>query len=161
MLIFLHGLESSGNGAKGRFFAAGYPEMLRPDFTGDLSARLARLRTVAGAAGDLVLVGSSFGGLLATVFALDCPGRVRRLVLLAPALNFPDFAPYAGGSLAVPTHLVIGRDDTVTPASDVAPIARRVFTDLRLDLVADDHLLHRVFPSLDWPSLLDRRRAFA
>ncbi|MDH4321654.1 MAG: alpha/beta fold hydrolase [Desulfobulbaceae bacterium] len=159
MLIFLHGLESSGNGTKGRYFAARYPEMLRPDFSGDLSARLAQLKTVAGAAHDLVLVGSSFGGLLATVFALDCPERVRRLILLAPALNFPDFAPYAGRSVAVPTHLVIGRDDTVTPQSEVVPVARRVFADLRLEVVVDDHLLHRVFPGLDWPALLDRQGA--
>jgi len=42
----------------------------------------------------------------------------------------------------------------VTPVADVVPIARRIFTDLQLEVVADDHLLHRTFTTLDWASLL-------
>ncbi len=154
MLIFLHGLEGSGSGHKGCYFAQRYPEMLRPDFSGDLSSRLAQLATVVAAAQNLVLVGSSYGGLLATVFAQRNPSRVRRLVLLAPALNFPEFAAAGGEQVAVATHLFIGRDDTVTPVAEVVPVARWIFTDLSLEVVADDHLLRQVFPSLAWPSLL-------
>lgn len=154
MLVFLHGLESSGNGSKGRYFAERYPQMLRPDFSGDLSSRLSQLATVVAEAQDLVLVGSSYGGLMATVFAINHPHRVRRLVLLAPALNFPEWADYVDSSVSVATHLVIGRDDAVTPVAEVVPVARRLFTDLCLEVVADDHLLHRTFPTLDWPTLL-------
>ena len=91
MLIFLHGLDSSGNGSKGRYFSERYPQMLRPDFSGDLPTRLAQLEEVVGKGEDLLLVGSSYGGLLATVFALNHPGKVQRLVLLAPAFNFPEY----------------------------------------------------------------------
>ena len=157
VLVFLHGLESSGNGTKGCYFAERYPQMLRPDFSGDLSSRLSQLATVVAEAQDLVLVGSSYGGLMATVFAISHPHRVRRLVLLAPALNFPECADYIDSSVSVATHLVIGRDDTVTPEAEVVPVARRLFTDLRLEVVGDDHLLHRTFPTLDWPALLHCR----
>ncbi|MDH3392592.1 MAG: alpha/beta fold hydrolase [Desulfobulbaceae bacterium] len=153
MLIFLHGLESSGSGTKGRYFAQGYPGMLRPDFSGDLAARLVQLNKVATGQ-DLVLVGSSYGGLLATVFAMKQPDRVCRLVLLAPAFNFPEFTDYANTPVAVATHIVIGHDDMVTPEAEVVPIARRIFTDLQLEVVDDDHLLHRTFTTLDWASLL-------
>ncbi|MDH3392708.1 MAG: alpha/beta fold hydrolase [Desulfobulbaceae bacterium] len=155
MLIFLHGLDSSGNGTKGRYFAEQYPKMVRPDFSGDLPTRLAQLEKVAAQKDRLVLVGSSYGGLMATIFAFKYPDRVCRLVLLAPALNFPELSHDAEGQVPVETHLVIGRDDTVTPAGEVVPVARRIFSDLRLSVVDDDHLLHKTFPTLDWPSLLD------
>lgn len=153
-LIFLHGLDSSGNGTKGHFFAERFPQMLRPDFSGDLSARLARLEEITDGKENLILVGSSYGGLLATVFAGSHPGKVCRLILLAPALNFPEFASHAHMRLDVPVFLVIGRDDVVTPAAEVVPVARRVFSDLDLSVVADDHLLHQTFPVLDWTALL-------
>lgn len=155
MLIFLHGLESSGNGTKGRYFFERYPQMLRPDFSGDLLSRLVQLEEIVAGEDDLVLIGSSYGGLLATVFASKYPDRVRRLVLLAPALNFPEFSLVESGGVTVPVFLVIGRDDTVTPEEEVVSLARRIFTDLRLSVVADDHFLHQTFPELDWRTLLD------
>jgi predicted esterase YcpF (UPF0227 family) len=58
-LIYLHGLDSSGSGTKGRFFAARFPDMLRPDFTGDLTERMAMLDEVIADASSLIVVGSS------------------------------------------------------------------------------------------------------
>jgi pimeloyl-ACP methyl ester carboxylesterase len=101
----------------------------------------------------LVLVGSSFGGLMAACFALRSPERCRRLVLLAPALNFVDFHPPAA-PLSVPTLVVTGAHDTVCPPELVLPLARASFADLTVRLEDDDHMLHRTFPSLDWPQLL-------
>lgn len=158
MLIFLHGLESSGSGTKGSYFAERYPHMLRPDFTGNLAERLAKLEKIAGADEEVLFVGSSYGGVMATIFAFKYPRRVRRLVLLAPALNFPDFVLPADARIQVETHLVIGSNDQVTPPDEVVPVARQVFTDLRLSVVDDDHLLRKTFPGLDWPSLLSADR---
>jgi len=152
--IFIHGLESSGSGTKGRFFARHFPEVLRPDFSGDLATRMARLHALLAGGAPLVLVGSSYGGLMATLFAMDQPARLHRLVLLAPALNFPEFAAHGTGRVGVETWLYVGRSDTVTPAAAVEAAARQVFVNLHLRLVEDDHLLHAVFPRLDWPSLL-------
>ena len=85
--FFLHGLESSSKGTKGRWFAEHFPEMIIPDFSGDLSSRLQSLETVCGDVQNLILVGSSFGGLMATIFAMEHEAQCSRLVLLAPALN--------------------------------------------------------------------------
>ena len=34
---FLHGLDSSGSGTKGRFFALNFPHVVCPDFAGPLA----------------------------------------------------------------------------------------------------------------------------
>jgi pimeloyl-ACP methyl ester carboxylesterase len=124
-----------------------------PDFAGDLQERLDRLTTLAAEHRDLILIGSSFGGLMATCFATTYPARVKRLILLAPALNFGDFTP-PSPALNVPTLLVIGREDVVTPPDLVLPLARTTFANLTEQLVADDHLLHHTFYALPWQELL-------
>lgn len=39
-------------------------------------------------------IGNSLGGAVATKLALDTPDRVRRLVLMGPAIGFPVFGPF-------------------------------------------------------------------
>lgn len=151
--IFLHGLDSSGFGTKGRFFADRFPDMLRPDFDGSLSERLNRLRMIVSGYNDLIVVGSSFGGLMATCLAKEQPEYIKRLILLAPALNFKEFKP-PKNKLAIETLLVIGRHDTVTAPSIVIPAAEATFANLHTTVVDDDHLLHHTFREMDWPRLL-------
>lgn len=152
--VFLHGLDSSSSGTKARWFKDHYPEMLIPDFAGPLAERMKLLRSLLGSRRDLVLVGSSFGGLMATVFAVEHPDKLRRVVLLAPALNFPDWKFAADEKIAVPAQLYIGRRDTVCPPEEVLPVAKSIFSDLSVQLTDDDHLLHGAFPSIDWDILL-------
>lgn len=152
-LIFLHGLDSSGLGTKGRFFARHFPHILRPDFSGSLDERMARLTELCGGTTNLTLLGSSFGGLMATVFATQHHDRLARLILLAPALNYGDYHP-PRKPLSLPTTLIIGKDDTVTPPDLVVPLAIATFADLDIRVVDDDHLLHQTFPALPWHRLL-------
>jgi pimeloyl-ACP methyl ester carboxylesterase len=151
--FFLHGLDSSIRGTKAQWFKRHFPEMRLHDFDGDLDRRLAQLEEQATGLDRLILVGSSFGGLMAACFAARHPERCRRLVLLAPALNFSDYRPPAT-PLAVPTLLVIGEHDSVCPPDLVLPLAQASFNNLQVRLENDDHLLRRTFPALDWPSLL-------
>ncbi len=151
--FFLHGLDSSGKGTKGSYFANHFPEVLRPDFHGDLEERLAQLTGLIADRSDLRFIGTSFGGLMATCHAIRNPAAVSRLILLAPALNYADFQPPAT-RLSQPTLLVIGDGDTVTPPALVLPKAEATFADLEVRVVADDHLLRLAFPLLDWPTLL-------
>ncbi len=153
--VFIHGLDSSSRGTKGTFFRARYPGMLMEDFTGPLEARMAQL--TAGLAGrdGLILVGSSYGGLMAALFACGSAARVRRLVLLAPALGHADFTPWYASPLRIPVFLYHGRFDTVVPPEPTRQIAERLFARLESHLVDDDHDLHRVFPTLEWDRLLE------
>lgn len=151
--LFLHGLDSSGQGTKGRYFAENFPHVRRPDFTGSLAERLARLTEICRTQERLTLIGSSFGGLMATCYAIRHPGAVDRLILLAPALNFPEFHP-PGEKLSIPCLLVIGSRDTVTPPDLVVPRAEGTFANLEICLADDDHLLHQSFSNLAWSSLL-------
>ena len=92
--IFIHGLESSNQGTKSVFFREKYPDMLIPYFTGPLDERMRDLRGVLIRKRGVILVGSSFGGLMATIFAVENEERVDRLILLAPAINLVEFADY-------------------------------------------------------------------
>jgi pimeloyl-ACP methyl ester carboxylesterase len=128
--------------------------MLVPDFTGSLEERMEALIHMVAGFENLVLVGSSFGGLMAAVFALDYPGRVNRVILLAPALNFAAYSGYLNRQTQVPARLFIGRRDGVCPPDLVIPAARRTFTDIDIHESDDDHLLKNTFSKIDWQGLL-------
>ncbi len=151
---FLHGLDSSGKGTKGCFFAKNFPQVICPDFEGNLENRLQQLETLCKNQQQLILIGSSFGGLMATCYATRHPEKVARLILMAPALNFEAYQPPAK-LLQTPTLLVIGQHDTVTPAALVIPLAKATFADIEIRIEDDDHMLHKSFSKLDWPYLLN------
>ena len=151
--LFLHGLDSSIEGTKAQWFRRHFPGVRLQNYTGELDERLAQLEAQVAGLERLVLVGASFGGLMAACFALRSPERCRRLVLLAPALNFTEYRPPAV-PLALPVLLVIGQHDTVCPPDLVLPLARATFSNLEVRIEDDDHMLHRTFPVLDWQRLL-------
>lgn len=150
---FLHGLDSSGQGTKGTYFSSNFPHIHCPDFTGELHDRLSQFSALSKETSQLTLIGSSFGGLMATCFAIEHPERIKQLILLAPALNFSGFTPPAQ-PIGVPTLLVIGNRDDVTPPDPVLPLARSTFSQLEERLVDDDHMLHTTFHKLPWQELL-------
>ena len=152
--FFLHGLESSSRGAKARFLQERFADMVIPDFSGSLPARMAALNNFLAGRKNLMLVGSSFGGLMATIYAMANEADIDQLILLAPALNFPDFSEYPIKSIDVETWMFIGSDDTVTPIKAVLPLARKIFKNLIFEEVADDHFLAHTFRQFDWQRLL-------
>ena len=154
-IVFLHGQDSSGQGTKGRFLRARVPNLLAPDFAGSLDDRMRRMEDLlAPVTHPLILVGSSFGGLMAAAFAIRHPDRLRRLVLLAPAFDATHPSPLPSKPLDMPVFLCIGQRDSVTPPAVVLPVARRLFSCLEIREVDDDHLLHAHFRELEWASLL-------
>ena len=151
--LFLHGLDSSGSGTKGTYFSTRFPDMLRPDFDGTLQERMSQLYGLLGGINELIVVGSSFGGLMGANLAIKRREGIRRLILLAPALNFHEYR-IPEHPVDTETILVIGTGDLVTPPAVVIPAAEASFANLQVNLVEDDHLLHATYRSLDWEHLL-------
>jgi pimeloyl-ACP methyl ester carboxylesterase len=154
-LIYLHGSESDSNSGKARLFRAWFPGMLTPDFTGPFDERMKQLYDILGDQKDWVLIGSSYGGLMGTVFSLDRPAQVRKLILLAPALMLDPIASLSHpNAVSVPTIVVHGRRDTVVPLEPVRETVHRLFTDVEYYVVEDDHRLGTAVHELDWKTIL-------
>lgn len=97
-IVYLHGFASSPQSSKAQFFKRKFDERSIPfeaprldegDFERlTITSQLKVVeRAVAGS--PAVLMGSSLGGYLAALFAARHPGEVERMVLLAPAFQFP------------------------------------------------------------------------
>lgn len=154
-LVYLHGLESDSHSGKARQFREWFPGMLTPDFKGSFEERMTQLEPILADGSDWTIIGSSFGGLMGTVYTLDHATRVRKLILLAPALTLPPLASRSDlEPVSVPTILIHGTRDEVVPLEPVRAIAQGLFTNLTYHVVEDDHRLHKTVHELDWESIL-------
>jgi len=97
-VVYLHGFASSPHSSKAQFFrlkfaasgvAMEIPQLDEGRFE-DLTIS-GQLRVIERAVGDepAILIGSSLGGYLAALYANRHPAEVEKLVLLAPAFQFP------------------------------------------------------------------------
>jgi pimeloyl-ACP methyl ester carboxylesterase len=153
-LVFIHGLESTAQGAKGQFFSQYFPHMIVENYTGDFTARMHKLNDVLAGKDDLIIVGSSYGGLMAVKYAMENESRIKKLILLAPALNIPEFKSNYNKQLMIPVIIYHGTNDDVVNPQIVKKISLKYFSNLEYHLVEDDHPLHKTFPILDWKKLL-------
>ncbi len=154
-LVYLHGLESDSHSSKARQFREWFPGMLTPDFKGSFEERMTQLEPILADGSDWTIIGSSFGGLMGTVYTLDHATRARKLILLAPALTLPPLASRSDlEPVSVPTILIHGTRDEVVPLEPVRAIAQGLFTNLTYHVVEDDHRLHKTVHELDWESIL-------
>ena len=153
-LVFIHGLESNAQGTKGQFFRQFFPQMIIEDYTGDFATRMDKLNNLLCGKIDLILVGSSYGGLMAAQYAMENEAKVKKLILLAPALNLPEFRPPGLTKLQIPVIIYHGTGDDVVDPYTVKTIARKYFSNLEHNLVDDDHSLHKTFPLINWKELL-------
>ena len=153
-LVFIHGLESTAQGTKGQFFRQFFPQMIIEDYTGDFTLRMRKLNSLLAGIADLILVGSSYGGLMAAQYAMENESKVRRMILLAPALNLTEFKPLDDTKLHMPVIIYHGKDDDIVDPYTVKTIASKSFSNLEHHLVDDDHPLNKTFPVLDWKNIL-------
>lgn len=146
-LVFLHGLESGPHGSKYQLLSTlSLGTVLAPDCEGvfDVSERLRLIEAALRGVPRVVLVGSSFGGLLALLYAAAHPARVAGMMLCAPAVHVPELIALpglpAGAQLpTVPVQVLHGSQDDVVPLAPVqAYCAAQGFT---LTVVPDGHRL--------------------
>ena len=152
--IFIHGLESSNKGAKSVFFREIFPDMIIPHFTGDLRERMEKLDIILSGKSNIRLVGSSFGGLMATIFAIENESMVENMILLAPAINLMDISSHKMRKISVPVNIYHGKNDGVIPLDQVENMAREIFLNLSFHVAEDDHFLYKTFKTIDWHGLL-------
>jgi len=155
--VFIHGLESTSKGSKGVFFRERYGDMIIEDFHGTLEQRMDKLNSLLSKKSSLIMVGSSYGGLMAAIYAFNNQERVKKLILLAPTLVFEEFEPYSKKRIDTAVIIYHGEGDDVVPLTPVHEIARKVFKNLTFNMVDDDHVLSRTFKSIDWDKVLDKR----
>ncbi|MFC1868279.1 dienelactone hydrolase family protein [Thermodesulfobacteriota bacterium] len=152
--IFIHGLESSNQGTKSVFFRERYPDMIIPNFAGSLQDRMIKLNDILSNSSGIRLVGSSFGGLMASIFAMENEPKVDRLILLAPAIHLIQFGKYQTKKISAPVRIYHGRSDDIIPFQAVERVAKKSFRDLIFQVVDDDHFLHKTFKGIDWDTFL-------
>jgi pimeloyl-ACP methyl ester carboxylesterase len=155
-LIYLHGLESDSNSGKARQFREWFPGMLTPDFKGTFEERMTQLGPILGDTIGWTIIGSSFGGLMGAVYTCKNPTRVRKLILLAPALLRDPFGVHLDlQPVTVPTTVIHGTGDDVVSIGSARDVAQALFTNLTYIVVDDDHRLHKTLHELDWESILE------
>ena len=117
---------------------------------------MAQLAPILGDKKDWTIIGSSFGGLMGTVFTCEHPSQVRKLILLAPALLRDHFASYLDlEPVSVPTVIIHGKEDDIVPLEPVRILAEKTFSNLQYILVEDGHRLHKAFDELNWKEILE------
>ena len=153
-LIFIHGLEGSSKGVKATLLRDLYPGIIIPDFYGSLQERMDMLTSFVGNRNGLTIIGSSFGGLMGALFTCQHPSQVKKQILFAPALIWPDFAGDLPQPVDVPTLIIHGKRDEVIPIDAVRALAEKVFTNLEFREVNDDHGLYKTVHKLDWQEIV-------
>lgn len=153
-LIFIHGLEGTSQGEKARLLRGIFPEILTPDFTGQLEMRMESLHNILGDERGWRMIGSSFGGLMAAIFACERPEQVEQLILLAPALLWPDFAASPPAPVDVPAIIYHGTQDRIIPLQPTRELAGKIFRNLDFRTVDDDHGLYKTVHTIDWKALI-------
>ena len=156
--IFIHGQESSSQGNKAVFFKDLFPEMIIPDFVGDVATRMLKLNKILKDKNGIIMIGSSLGGLMASLYAFQNQNRMKKLILLAPAINLPKFSQYLSKKLSLPVYIFHGKNDEIIPLKPIQAIAERVFPDLTFTVMEDDHRLSKTFASIDWSQLLEIKK---
>jgi pimeloyl-ACP methyl ester carboxylesterase len=154
-ILFIHGSDSNGQTYKAQVLRGIFPEIITPDFSGPLGVRLAQMGAIIGDETNWTLIGSSLGGLMAAIFTAKHPDQVRMLILLAPALNHPEFTKKLPKPVRTPTLLIHGKKDDVVPPETIRRLTKQIFPMMQYLSVDDDHRLHHTAETLDWKSLLE------
>jgi len=162
-IIFIHGLESSGTGFKGSYLKGLFPNILSPNFKmfkknisldSLLKERMGQLSKILINENSWIIIGSSFGGLMATLYALLYPKKIERLILLAPVLATPLFQIDNVIPLDIPTIIFHGKYDEIAPYTASRKRAYKIFAHLEFNTTEDHHDLNETITTLNWNKMV-------
>jgi pimeloyl-ACP methyl ester carboxylesterase len=145
MIVFAHGLEGSPQGRKAQRLGQLSVPLLCPDLRGvPLQGRYDQIDRITRDRRCL-LVGSSYGGLVAALLAARHPERLHGLLLCAPALGWrepPNDDPEAlCAPPGLPVTILHGLRDEVVPIELSRAYQQRSPPGVRLLELDDDHPL--------------------
>ena len=162
-IIFIHGLESSGQGFKAQLFQKVLPGIITPNFreySSEISyrdllkERMNQLNSILKEKEPWIIIGSSFGGLMGALYACKFPNRVSRLILLAPVLKISELNPKNFQPINIPVIIFHGKNDQIVSLKDSHSRAKKLFKNLTFNIVDDDHMLHSTVLKIDWQNLV-------
>ena len=145
MLVWAHGLWGSPNGSKVTAVRESGIEVISPDFNEmELVDRIELLEKTIQI-GDVVLAGSSWGGLACALTAQKKPDKLKGLLLLAPALHYPEPPNDNPDKLiapdGIPVTIIHSKTDDIVPISASKDYVKRSGNNVNLIVVEDSHVL--------------------
>ena len=145
MLVWAHGLWGSPNGSKVTAIRESGIEVISPDFNEmELIDRVELLKETIEI-GNIVLSGSSWGGLACALTAMQIPEKLKGLLLLAPALHYPESPNDEPEKLiapdSVPVTIIHSTTDDIVPISASKNYIERSGNNVQLIEVEDNHVL--------------------
>ena len=139
-IYFFHGLESAPVGTKSIHLGKHF-EVESPDFQEmDIWERLEKAEMITEGEEEMVVVGSSFGGLLTALLYNRHPERFGGYVLMAPALHHPAAEEIEGMPPQERAAIIHGVDDEVVPLEAIKELCQQF--GLKVQEVDDGHRLH-------------------
>ena len=135
----------SPNGSKVTAVRESGIEVISPDFNEmELVDRVELLEKTIEI-GDVVLAGSSWGGLACALTAQKKPDKLKGLLLLAPALHYPEPPNDNPDKLiapdGIPVTIIHSKTDDIVPISASKDYVKRSGNNVNLIVVEDSHVL--------------------
>ena len=145
MLVWAHGLWGSPNGSKITAIRESGIEVISPDFNEMELVNRVELLEKTIEIGDVLLAGSSWGGLACALTAQKKPDKLKGLLLLAPALHYPEPPNDNPHNLIAPDNIPVtiihSKTDDIVPISASEDYAKRSGNSVNLIVVEDSHVL--------------------
>ena len=145
MLVWAHGLWGSPNGSKITAIRESGIDVISPDFNKmELIDRVELIEKTIES-GDFVLAGSSWGGLACALAAQRKPAKIKGLLLLAPALHYPEHPNDNPENLIAPENIPVtiihSTTDDIVPIKASKDYLERSKENVKLIEVDDNHVL--------------------
>ena len=145
MFIWAHGLWGSPNGSKITAIRESGIEVNSPDFNNmELDERVDTLNELVSKE-EVILAGSSYGGLACALVAQQQPKQIKGMLLLAPALHLPEAPNNVPENLIAPENIPViiihSTTDDIVPISASKDYLERSKENVKLIEVDDNHVL--------------------